>query len=61
MSISMDKIVDVSVEVSNPSSIVSNFNLGLIIGNSTVIFILKSLILKLVIRNINILLGKLRW
>ena len=37
MSISMDKIVDVSVEVSNPSSIVSNFNLGLIIGNSTVI------------------------
>lgn len=33
----MDNIVDVSVEVSNPTAIVSNFNLGLIIGNSTAI------------------------
>ena len=37
MSISMDNIVDISVEISNPTSIVSNFNLGLIIGSSTAI------------------------
>ena len=37
MSISLDTIVDVSVEVSNPSAISSDFNLGLIIGSATVI------------------------
>lgn len=36
MGVSLDQIVNVSVRVSNPSSITSNFNLGLIIGNSTV-------------------------
>lgn len=37
MSISLSTIVDVDVEVSNPSAISSDFNLGLIIGSSTVI------------------------
>ena len=37
MSISMNNIVDVTVEVSNPTAITSNFNLGLIIGTSTAI------------------------
>ncbi len=34
MAISLNNIVDVSVEISNPTTISSNFNLGLIIGNS---------------------------
>lgn len=37
MSISLDTIVDVTVEVNNPSIITSDFNLGLIIGDSTVL------------------------
>ena len=32
----MNNIVDVTVEVSNPTAITSNFNLGLIIGTSYV-------------------------
>ena len=34
MSVSLDKIVDVNVSVSRPTTISSNFNLGCIIGNS---------------------------
>lgn len=37
MSISMNNIVDITVEVSDPTTITSNFNLGLIIGTSTAI------------------------
>ena len=37
MSISTNNIVDITVEVSNPTTIISNFNLGLIIGTSTAI------------------------
>lgn len=37
MGASLNKIVDVSVQVSNPSTISSDFNLGLIIGKSTAI------------------------
>lgn len=37
MSISLSTIVDVTVEISNPSSISSDFNIGMIIGNSTVL------------------------
>lgn len=37
MSASLNNIVDVTVNVSNPSVISSNFNLGLIIGKNTVI------------------------
>ncbi len=37
MSISLNNIVNIDVEVSNPSVISSDFNLGLIIGNSTVL------------------------
>lgn len=37
MSVSLNSIVDVEVEVSKTASIVSDFNLGMIIGNSTVL------------------------
>lgn len=37
VSISLDKVVDVTVELSNPTFISSNFSLGLIIGNSAVL------------------------
>ena len=37
MSVSLNVIVDVNVEVSNPTTISSDFNLGLVIGNSTVL------------------------
>lgn len=37
MSVSLDNIVDVTIEINNPSVISSNFNLGLIIGDSTVL------------------------
>lgn len=37
MSVSFNTIVDVTVEVSNPTTISSDFNLGCIIGNSTVL------------------------
>lgn len=37
MSVSLNTIVNVSVEVSNPTTISSDFNLGLIIGSSTVL------------------------
>ena len=33
----MNNIVDITVEVSDPTTIISNFNLGLIIGTSTAI------------------------
>lgn len=36
-SVSLDKIVDLTVELSNPTFISSNFSLGLIIGNSNVL------------------------
>lgn len=36
-SVSLDKIVDLTVELSNPTFISSNFSLGLIIGNSKVL------------------------
>ena len=34
MSVALDRIVDVSIQVSNPAAIQSDFSLGLIIGNS---------------------------
>lgn len=37
MSVSLNTIVDVQVQVSNPSTISSDFNLGLVIGNSSVL------------------------
>ena len=37
MSASLNNIVSISVEVSNPFAITSDFNLGLIIGKSTAI------------------------
>lgn len=36
-SVSLDKIVDLTVELSNPAFISSNFSMGLIIGNSAVL------------------------
>lgn len=41
MSASLNRVVDVSVQVSNPSTISSDFNLGLIIGKSTAILAQK--------------------
>lgn len=38
MSVSLDRIVDVNINVSNPAAIQSNFSLGLLIGNSNVKF-----------------------
>ena len=35
MGVSLNKIVDITVQVSNPSTISSDFNLGLIIGKKT--------------------------
>lgn len=37
MSVSLNTIVDVNVEVSNPTTISSDFNLGCIIGSSTIL------------------------
>lgn len=37
MGVSLNKIVDITVQVSNPSTISSDFNLGLIIGKKTAI------------------------
>lgn len=41
MGASLNKIVDVQVEVSNPSTISTDFNLGLIVGKSTAILTQK--------------------
>lgn len=38
MSVSLDRIVDVNIKVSNPAAIQSNFSLGLLIGNSNAKF-----------------------